>query len=154
MDDIRLISNELMREAIAEALGREIGPRRPMTDEQAADLLGVDVRTLQSWRLGETAPCLYKFIRLCRLFGEPFANEFLGHAGLRSEPVHEGDGCHFHANRRIVSAAFTFANALDDGHVDHVEERDLIQAVRDLIDFLPGFLAARDPKVRPIRAAE
>ena len=153
MDDCREITSEMMLTAVSGALWRHIGPRKTYSYEDAADAVGVETRTMQSWVLGETVPSCYRLIRLCRWLGPDFANDAVGLAGLMTLPVEAADGCEFALNEDIVGLLFKLAWAFaNDGKVDHQERAAILPLARIAHARIGAYLSDHDPNVKPLKA--
>ena len=152
MINITSITEELGRLTMTEALRRHIGPGRKFTADEAARAIDVQRRTIDSWLAGQSCPCFYKQLRLCAWLGEPFTCDLLAVAGQRAKAVEPGDGCPHRANAELASALSIVADALRDGRMDHHEEPVVFEAVKRVAIWSSGYVAARDPITKPLRA--
>lgn len=155
MSEIDAITKDSVLAAVSEALYRHVGPRKRYSYERAAEVLGAEVRTVKSWVLGESVPCLYRALRLmCWLNGD-VADQMLGCAGLQAIPVAHPDGDDFGLNRRMAETGYNLAEAFADGKVDHGERAALVPVVRAAHAQTSAWLAAHDDHMRaPAVAAE
>lgn len=146
MGETRAITKDLMQVRIADGLRSYIGPGRQYSYDEAADAIGADVRTVQSWVLGETAPCVFKLMRLFAWLGPSFADMVLAPAGLCAVPAAAPAADDFATNAAAAVAAAGFAEAFLDGRVDHGERLRLLPVVRTAHARLGAWLAACDPQ--------
>lgn len=145
---LRGITSDAVLSRLCEGLRRFIGPKKELTYEEAAVLLGEKERNIKAWCLGESFPCLWKFLRLAALLGPDFTNEFLRIAGMdgavRAE--HE-EVTELQALADTAEFMQQTADALkDDGRVNHIERKGIISAARKAMASLTDLLAADEQR--------
>ena len=146
------IDNQTLAAAISVALKPHIGPAGRVPYDEASQILGIEIRTLQSWVQGQTPPQSHKLIRLFRWLGPEFTNEIIGLAGLFSLPVEPPNGDEHALNMRASELCFEMACAFLDGHVDHRERARLVKVAKTLLPLLGGYITAHEENVLPVAA--
>jgi hypothetical protein len=113
------------------------------TDEQLADLSGVDARAIKSYRVEGREPSLSRALSLLCVLGGGDLNRILNTIGYCARPLDESD-------RRpcgevvacILEHGTTFARAAADGRVDHTEEPAVRLAADNAIEALLPYSSA------------
>lgn len=145
---LRGITSDAVLSRLCEGLRRFIGPKKELTYEEAAVLLGEKERNIKAWCLGESFPCLWKFLRLAALLGPDFTNEFLRIAGMDGAVRAENEEItEFQALADTAEFMQQTADALkDDGRVNHTERKGIIAAARKATASLTELLAADEQR--------
>ena len=126
-----------------------------MTQEYAAELLGVAPRTLQAWERGESTPPNARVLAMCDIYCSPtLAIEHLRYNSIiaydvlppvRAVPVAQGV-CKLIAALRKLEAIHAEDKLLDiaaDGKVDEIERADFDQLLIELDPVMSAVLALR-----------
>lgn len=125
------ITKSVVEAHISASLRNYIGPQGKVSYANAASLLDVDQRTLESWVRGESAPSAHNLLRLFILLGPVFANHVLEISGLgkveRIEPEKLSD---LALNAKVTESIAALGIALEDGHIDHIERAELIPLLK------------------------
>ena len=142
---MRQITTEACQQRCAEVLRDHIGPGKQYGYQAAADALGMERRTIESYVLGESLPTLPKLMRLFSLLGPAMANRILRLAGLdgsfRQEPEHVSD---LDLNADASKLVADVAQALRDGRIDQRDRARYINDVRVLAQATQEWLAQND----------
>lgn len=127
------ITSELLTACCAEALKRHVGRGRPLSVLDVTRLTGMDGRTVDSHRLGQTGPGLFAFLRYACVLPADFTNEILAIAGLTG--AHPVDGTEASPGEILADTASVTADLarhLADGVLDHREEADVLPKIARL----------------------
>lgn len=139
------IDTQRCQQHFIEVIREYIGPGKPYDYEAAADALGLDRRTVQSYVLGENMPPLAKFLRMCALFGPVFVNSIISIAGMdgaffqHAEPITD-----FELNAEAAVVISVLGQTLSDGKIDQRESKRVIAALREFVPQAQEWLAAQD----------
>lgn len=153
MTDIPAIDTEMLARIVGDALHPRVGPKRPISDVDAAAELGVDVRSIRLYRLARQSPKAATLLRMFVLWGPDFANDVLAAAGLHCQPLEEGDANEFELNKQTADLMHEMADALEDGKIDHLERRRIQRKAKDLLPKLTAYIKDSEPAVRLVRPA-
>ena len=132
-----------------------------MTQEHAAELLGVAPRTLQAWERDESTPPNAKVLRMCDIYTAPtLAIEHLRSSSIiaydvlppvRSVPMAQAVCQLLSAIRHLenIHAGDQLLQIAADGRVDEMERADFDQLLADLEPVTSAVLALRYAKEGP-----
>lgn len=142
---IREITTDLVRQKLSRLLRKHVGRGMDMSVKDAADIIDVDPRTMQSYVEGERAPQLDAFIRMFLLpgAGTEIASEMMALAGYEVRPAETGDPCPFHINAELAGALQKLAGMLADGRIDHTEDPEWQHEALDVAMKLIAHVNAR-----------
>ncbi len=120
----RDINTDVVRLRLSRLLRARIGRGMTYSVKEAAEILDIDPRTLDSYVSGDRAPQLDVMFRIFLLpdGGGKILNEMLDLVGFRALPEFPGDANIFRMNAELVDALHDLAEILADGRVDHMEE--------------------------------
>lgn len=142
---ISQITTEVCSQRFSSVLRDYIGPGKSYSYESAADALGMERRTIESYVLGESMPPLPKLMRIFALLGPAMANRILRLAGLdaavRQCPEQVSD---LDLNADAGTLIAKIAYALQDGRIEPHERAAYIDDVRRLVVTAQEFLAQND----------
>lgn len=143
--NIRDITTDVVRARLSALLRRHVGRGMVYSVKDAAEIVDVDPRTLDSYVAGDRAPSLDTFLRLVLLpkGGAGILNEMLDLAGYVAQTTRPGDANPFHMNAELVGALRDLADMLADGRIDHTEDPKWQGAALDLAQKLIAHVAAR-----------
>lgn len=126
-----------------------------LTQEHAAELLGVAVRTLQAWERGESTPPNARVLAMCDIYGQPsLAIEHLRMCDIiaydvlppvKAAPVAQAV-CQLVSAMRRVEALHAGDRLLEiaaDGKVDEMEKADFDQLLIELEPVMAAVLALK-----------
>ena len=126
-----------------------------MTQEYAAELLGVAPRTLQAWERGESTPPNARVLAMCDIYCSPtLAIEHLRYNSIiaydvlppvRAVPVAQGVCQLIGALRKLeeIHAEDRLLDIAADGKVDEIERADFDQLLIELDPVMSAVLALR-----------
>ena len=126
-----------------------------MTQERAAELLGVAVRTLQAWERGESTPPNARVLSMCDVYGTPtLAIEHLRMCDIiaydilppvKAAPVAQAVCQLVSAMRRVeeLHAGDRLLEIAADGKVDELEKPDFDQLLIELEPVMAAVLALK-----------
>lgn len=120
MANCNSISAELAQETFTDALRRLVGRGKEWSVAALSEATGIDERTINSYRTGETAPCLHKLLRIAAVLGPAFVTEVLAPAGLGGvERIGHAESDAQSVVRRLVGQTREILERLADGVFDH-----------------------------------
>jgi predicted oxidoreductase len=154
MTDILAIDTEMIARAVGDALHSRVGPRRPMSDAEAAAALGCDERSIRAYRLANQSPKAFTLLRMFVVFGEEFANDVLALAHLHCQTLAEGEADELLLNRDTAHLLNEMADALADGHVDHLERRRIREKAKRVRVRLNAYIRNTEPHLRVVAASK
>ncbi|MCW2242781.1 hypothetical protein [Azospirillum canadense] len=142
---VRDITTDLVKAKLSRLLRQRIGRGMTYSVKEAAEILDVDQRTMDSYVQGERAPQLDVFLRMFLLpeGGDRILNEMLALVGYQARPTEAGDPDVFRMNAELVSALRDLADMLADGRIDHTEDPIWQAKALDLAMKLIGHVNAR-----------
>ena len=145
---IREITTDLVRQKLGRLLRKRVGRGMELSVREAAEIIDVDPRTMQSYVEGERAPQLDTFLRMMLLpeVGQDIAAEMMGLVGYDVRPTEVGDACPFHINAELAGALRKLAEMLADGRIDHTEDPEWQAEALDVACKLIGHVNARRAK--------
>ena len=126
-----------------------------ITQERAAELLGVAVRTLQAWERGESTPPNARVLSMCDVYCSPtLAIEHLRYNSIiaydvlppvRAVPVAQATCQLLAAIRRLeeIHAGDQLLEIAADGRVDEIERADFDQLLIELEPLMAAVLSLR-----------
>lgn len=126
-----------------------------ITQERAAELLGVAVRTLQAWERGESTPPNARVLSMCDVYCSPtLAIEHLRYNSIiaydvlppvRAVPVAQATCQLLAAIRRLeeIHAGDQLLQIAADGRVDELERADFDQLLIELEPVMAAVLSLR-----------
>ena len=126
-----------------------------ITQERAAELLGVAPRTLQAWERGESTPPNTRVLAMCDIYCSPtLAIEHLRYNSIiaydvlppvRAVPVAQGVCQLIGALRKLeeIHAEDRLLDIAADGKVDEIERADFDQLLIELDPVMSAVLALR-----------
>jgi hypothetical protein len=122
-----------------------IGPGQEYDYQAAADALGLDYRTVQSYVLGENMPPLAKFLRMCALFGPVFVNRIISIAGMDGATIQNKPAItDFELNAEVSSIIGVLGQTLSDGRIDDREGTKVEHVLRHFLPHAQAWLARRE----------
>ena len=126
-----------------------------MTQERAAELLGVAPRTLQAWERGESTPPNARVLAMCDIYCSPtLAIEHLRYSSIiaydvlppvRAVPVAQAVCQLLSAIRKLeeIHAGDKLLEIAADGRVDEIEKADFEQLLIELDPVMAAVLSLR-----------
>lgn len=120
------LSEDLIKDRFSWVFRSYVGKRRKFSVEELAELTGINSRTIESYRAGDTCPSLWNLLRICKVMPDSFTNELLAFADMTG--AHNVDGEAMTAPELLdllVREAAWFTDALKDGVFCHVERGEL-----------------------------
>lgn len=128
---------------------RIVGKGKDFTVKKISSISSVPESALYSIGDGTHQPRWDHAVRLLRVLPNSAVNELLRPIGLTVHAI-EGERCDHSTLADLCRTAAEFAEALEDGRVDHQEYlkmRPFVEAVRDRCD---GWLAEQNPVSKPV----
>ena len=114
-----------------------------MTQERAAELLGVAPRTLQAWERGESTPPNARVLAMCDIYSSIIAYDVL--PPVRAVPVAQAVCQLLSAIRKLeeIHAGDKLLEIAADGRVDEIERADFEQLLIELDPVMAAVLSLR-----------
>lgn len=156
MIDPEEITHDAALDVFRAAFMRRVGVGK-MSYSDLHEATGLRVRTLKSWRDGQSMPQLDSWLRLCRVFGPAFTSECLhliGQGGVDAiEPTRsDAPGCCADLARQLGE----ITDRLRDGVFDHADKAavgpQLIALAREL-ERQGRAMQAEHPRHNTVRVA-
>ncbi len=140
------ITADLVQERVSDAIRARVGPGKAMTVDDAVAATGLDRRTIDAYRRGESTPCLYKLLRLASVLGPQVLNDILALAGMGGVSRHEApEGPDsFGVNADLSAALAMFGRHLADGRFDHMELAEQRKVLGGLSERVDEWIAGYD----------
>lgn len=143
-----MVEAERMRHyarSFKEAICLFVGRGRLVPVEALSEATGISSDSINRWRRGENLPDLHSALELARALPAGFAEmAFLAPAGLtgcaRLE-ADDADACPHKALTRLLARAQMLARMLEDGRLDHREQREAKVELRKLAAEINSFVA-------------
>ncbi len=131
----------IAKHAISEALAQFVGHNRHFTRHSAAAAIGCSARSLANWQQQHTAPEMSEFLAQCKAFGPEFVNLVLAHVGITGarwvdSSISEARAAH----ASVARLGAAFADAYEDGHIDHQERAAIIPLASDARQKIESFI--------------
>ncbi|MCP4698066.1 MAG: helix-turn-helix transcriptional regulator [Gammaproteobacteria bacterium] len=124
MDDARLLSNDRAQEILTDAIRRFVGRGKKFTATELSEKTGIDERTINSWRHGESRPAYTKFMQVVAVLGPEFLNACLVDVGMSAGNVEADPMAPETASLDIDDFANEMMHRLlDDGQFCHRDKR-------------------------------
>jgi len=146
MVDPKSITADLVQECISDAIRARVGPGKGTTVDALVDATGIDRRTIDAYRRGESTPGLSKLLRLSAVLGPAIINDVFGLAGLggmeRLDAPDQPDS--FGINADLSAVVAMFGRHLADGRFDHMELAEQRRELGALCEALSQWIAAYD----------
>lgn len=116
-----------------------------MTLHELNEATGIKLRTLESYRDGETVPRAHGLLLIMEVLPERFTNRLLAEIGMGGAKRMAPEDIDLHMIASD-SAFFTnmFVNHMSDGRIDHIEKEQEIAVLRKAADNLNKFLHRHD----------
>lgn len=115
--------------------------RQGMETKELADLISVDVRTVQSWREGNM-PSGQNLISLMAALGSEYTNNVLAISGYSGAYLVDGDQvCGRELHTLIARLNHVLTKSFQDGRLDHQEVAEIQQEVLPVIAACTAFIA-------------
>jgi transcriptional regulator with XRE-family HTH domain len=119
---------------------RAIRDEDGVTTADLAKSLGRSKASAERYIAGERAMPFSTFVRGCKQWDGRFADGVLAYAGMRLVPIEAVPLTGQQGLAGVCSFAAKLAEALRDGIIDAVEEKDLRPSARQLLRYLDHFL--------------
>jgi len=149
------ITADLVQERVSDAIRARIGPGKAMTVDDAVAATGIDRRTIDAYRRGESTPCLYKLLRLAAVLGPQVLNDILALAAMggvtRQEAPEDPDS--FALNAELSDVLAMFGRHLADGRFDHMELAEQRRRLGAFAEDVAQWLASYDSQHAPADAS-
>ncbi len=147
------ITQDLVREAITDAIRRFVGLGKQFSADEVAAKTGIDVRTVRSYLSGESPPSIHRLLRLGMVLGPPFLNEILLIANLGGvKRLGQAEVDAPETVREMVSQTKLMLDRLADGNFDHRERaatgRELLKLAGRLNEQATAMLKKPEFKVK------
>ena len=126
MVNIHDLTEDMIKDRFSWVFRKYVGYRRQFSVEQVAELTGINSRTVESWRAGDSCPTLWNLLRLCSALPDSFTNELLGLAGMTG--AHNADGAELTEHELmdlLATEVAWFTGVLRDGIFCHLDRREL-----------------------------
>jgi hypothetical protein len=145
MTNTTLVPQELAYQKFHTAMQLFVGRGRRWSCAAVADATSIPLRTVESYRSGQATPSIEKYQSLCAVLGQAFFAATIEHLPFNVCSTEPGDDTPQQLLTHSLGFNTRLARMLEDGRVDHIEQRELKLALgilREQITALEARLAS------------